>query len=242
MAISQPSSESEEAAWRKLAPSVSFLRECFEYSQAVDRIVPDILDELCSQVSDYDLGKTDRNRGLARLLADLMQDAFAFDMLKASFPGIQNDFSYYRRTLSRMSNCQDPAIAGSIVPQDISNHMSLFYAYHNPMVRTVVDSASRFARESHNEALVLECISALAAGSFNTVTRHKADSKKSEQLCMLVLVTCYILYDWISPQGINNTQFAIDSKSVLGLAKQHRLVEETSAYIVLCANCKTPLR
>ncbi|KAJ1997180.1 hypothetical protein GGI04_005500, partial [Coemansia thaxteri] len=81
-AISKPTPENEEAAWRKIGPSVMLLKECFEHSQSLDRIIPDILDELCSQVNDYDIGKTDRNRGLARLLADLMQNAFEFDLLK----------------------------------------------------------------------------------------------------------------------------------------------------------------
>ncbi|KAJ1943633.1 hypothetical protein GGF37_002559, partial [Kickxella alabastrina] len=82
VAISQPTEENEEAAWRKICPSAALLLKCFEYAQDIDRIIPTILEELCTQVSDQDLGKTDRNRGLARLLADLMQNAFTFDALK----------------------------------------------------------------------------------------------------------------------------------------------------------------
>ncbi|KAJ2465580.1 hypothetical protein GGI02_004651, partial [Coemansia sp. RSA 2322] len=213
-AISKPTPENEEAAWRKIGPSVMLLKECFEHSQSLDRIIPDILDELCSQVNDYDIGKTDRNRGLARLLADLMQNAFEFDLLKE-------------------------AIVSNVIPQDVSNRMTLFYAYHNPMVKTVVESASQFAKDSRNEQLVLDCISALAAGSFNTVKQGKADSPESERLCVLVLATCCILYDWISPSGIGGEQSSIDSKAVLNLASEHTLADSTSADKVIRTNCKT---
>ncbi|KAJ2056184.1 hypothetical protein GGH13_007625 [Coemansia sp. S155-1] len=117
--------------------------------------------------------------------------------------------------------------------------MSLFYAYHNPMVKTVVDSASQFAKDSRNEPLVLDCISALAAGSFNTVKQGKADGPESERLCVLVLATCCILYDWISPQGIGSAQSSIDVKAVLDMVSEHTLADSTPADKVVRANCRT---
>ncbi|KAJ2182330.1 hypothetical protein GGF45_000906 [Coemansia sp. RSA 551] len=168
-----------------------------------------------------------------------MQNAFAFDALKASIPAIQNDFSYYRRTLSRSAQTQDADIARYIIPHDVSNQMSLFYAYHNPMVRTVIDSATKFAQESGNEQIVLDCLSALAAGSASTVKHARADSAKSERMCMLVLVTCCILYDWISPKGVSDAQSGIDAKAALDLVSERTLVDSTPADKVLRANCRT---
>ncbi|KAJ1730421.1 hypothetical protein LPJ61_003016 [Coemansia biformis] len=238
-AITQRTPESEEAAWRKIGPSVSLLRECFELAQGVERIVPGILDELCSHGGDEGPGRTDRNRGLARLLADLMQNAFEFDALKASIPAIQNDFSYYRRTLARIANCQEAEIAQYSMPQDVSNQMSLFYAHHNPMVRTVVDSATRFARDSSNGPAVLDCLAALAAGSLSTIKRKRAGGAASEQTCVLVLVTCCVLYDWIAPQGICGAQSGIDAKAVLAVVGGRPVVGTTAADKVLRANCLT---
>ncbi|KAJ2184817.1 hypothetical protein EV181_004179, partial [Coemansia sp. RSA 532] len=204
MAISQPTQENEEAAWRKVGPSVALLRECFEFAQSVEKVIPDVLEELSSHADDADPQRADRNRGLARLLADLMQNAFAFDALKAD-------------------------IARYIIPHDVSNQMSLFYAYHNPMVRTVIDSATKFAQESGNQQIVLDCLSALAAGSASTVKHARADSAKSERMCMLVLVTCCILYDWISPKGVSDAQSGIDAKAALDLVSERTLVDSTPA-------------
>ncbi|KAJ2817275.1 hypothetical protein IWW50_006224, partial [Coemansia erecta] len=239
MAISEPTQENEEAAWRKIGPSVILLRECFELAQSVEKVIPDVLDELANHANDDDPGRADRNRGLARLLADLMQNAFAFDALKASIPAIQNDFSYYRRTLSRSAQTQDPEIARYIIPQDVSNHMSLFYAAYNPMVKTVIDSAIKYAQESGNEQVVLDCLAALAAGSANTVKHSRADSAKSERMCVLVLVTCCVLYDWISPKGVSDAQSGIDAKAALSLISERTLVDSTPADKVLRANCRT---
>ncbi|KAJ2287718.1 hypothetical protein IWW55_006659 [Coemansia sp. RSA 2706] len=215
----------------------------------VEKVIPDVLDELCNHAGDGDAGRAEKNRGLARLLADMMQNAFAFDALKASIPAIQNDFSYYRRTLSRISQSQDVSILAEArqyaqiarysIPHDISNQMSLFYAYHNPMVKTVVDSATQFAKDSGNEQVVLDCLSALAAGSFSTVKNGRADSAKSERLCVLVLVTCCVLYDWISASGVGSAQSGIDVEAALSLISQRSLVDSTSADKVLRANCRT---
>ncbi|KAJ1820884.1 hypothetical protein LPJ56_001266 [Coemansia sp. RSA 2599] len=128
------------------------------------------------------------------------------------------------------------SIAGSVIPQDVSNHMSLFYAYHNPMAKAVVDSASKFARESQTEALVLNTVSTLAAGSFNTLKQSRADSSESEQLCVFVLVTCCVLYDWISTDGISSPRSTIDIKAVTAVVSGYELVENTSADNVLQAN------
>ncbi|KAJ1860657.1 hypothetical protein LPJ73_001291 [Coemansia sp. RSA 2703] len=236
-AISQPTVENEEAAWRKICPSAALLRQCYDYAQSIDRIIPSILEELCGQVNDHDLGRTDRNRGLARLLADLMQNAFTFDALKASVdPG--NPKRPFLLPSHAGTHAQEK-IARSVIPQDVSNHMSLFYAYHNPMVKAVVDSASQFAKESRTEALVLNALSTLAAGSFNTLKQSKADSAESEQLCVFVLVTCCVLYDWISESGISSPQSTIDIRAVAATVSGSTLVENTTADSILRANCRT---
>ncbi|KAJ2225676.1 hypothetical protein IWW45_007771 [Coemansia sp. RSA 485] len=137
-----------------------------------------------------------------------------------------------------MVRSENESIARSVIPQDVSNHMSLFYAYHNPMAKAVVDSASNFAKESHTEALVLNTVSTLAAGSFNTLKQSKADSSESEQLCVFVLVTCCVLYDWISADGINSPQSTIDIKAVTGVVSGYKLVESTNADNILQTNFK----
>lgn len=66
-------------------------------------------------------------------------------------PAIQNDFSYYRRTLTRHRIMQDMDADTSSHQQDLNNdlanRMSLFYANATPMLRVLSDATSRFVAE-----------------------------------------------------------------------------------------------
>lgn len=57
-------------------------------------------------------------------------------------PGIQNDFSYYRRTLNRMKlSKKDTNIK---IRDELANRMSLFFAYPTPMMKVLSDSTAKF--------------------------------------------------------------------------------------------------
>jgi hypothetical protein len=65
-------------------------------------------------------------------------------------PEMQNDFSYYRRTMSRQSLAFGIAtndtsiITDVIVPVDLANTISLFYASPTPMLAAVTTSTASF--------------------------------------------------------------------------------------------------
>lgn len=63
-------------------------------------------------------------------------------------PAIQNDFSYYRRTIARqrMSTSDDGGEAME-VNTELANRMSLFYAHATPMLRVLSDAVSHFVSE-----------------------------------------------------------------------------------------------
>lgn len=60
-------------------------------------------------------------------------------------PAIQNDFSYYRRTLTRASLArQDSNEKDLIVGNELANRMSLFYAHATPMLRVLSNATISF--------------------------------------------------------------------------------------------------
>jgi hypothetical protein len=62
-------------------------------------VLQKLLQALCSE----DPRETLHNKqALAKQFAEVLQFTLKFDELKMSNPAIQNDFSYYRRTLNRM--------------------------------------------------------------------------------------------------------------------------------------------
>ena len=63
-------------------------------------------------------------------------------------PAIQNDFSYYRRTIARQRMCStDDAGDPMEVNTELANRMSLFYAHATPMLRVLSDAVSQFVLE-----------------------------------------------------------------------------------------------
>jgi hypothetical protein len=102
--------------------------------------------------------------------AEILDFVLKFDDLKMNNPAIQNDFSYYRRTLNRrrmedtdqmlsddptqQGQCLEPKISRPVLSNELANRMSLFYAQATPMLKVLSDTTSKFVHE--NSALPVE--------------------------------------------------------------------------------------
>lgn len=76
-------------------------------------------------------------------------------------PAIQNDFSYYRRTVSRQRVLRDGEEALMRVPEvssEVANWMSMFFAQATPMLRALSDATSRFVLEVSETSSVVQHI------------------------------------------------------------------------------------
>lgn len=66
-------------------------------------------------------------------------------------PAIQNDFSYFRRIMSRrgMNNASTiiDYTEGQFISTELANKMSLFYAEATPMLKTLSDATTKFVSE-----------------------------------------------------------------------------------------------
>jgi len=66
-------------------------------------------------------------------------------------PDIQNDFSYFRRTMSRrnlnMASVGVDYDEGKCVSTELANEMSLFYAEATPMLKTLTSATSSFVQK-----------------------------------------------------------------------------------------------
>lgn len=62
-------------------------------------------------------------------------------------PAIQNDFSYYRRTVSRQQ-ISGQGLNLSSISSDLANRMSLFYAHATPMLKVLSEATSRFVEDN----------------------------------------------------------------------------------------------
>jgi len=201
-AISNPSPQTEEDAWNGLCPSAVKLKKYYEFSQRIEDIFPRILYVLCNGNIIQNL---ERYQATTRKLADLLNFVLQFDDLKMTNPSIQNDFSYYRRLLSRVKNNHKINKQNVPVNDELANRMSLFYAYSTPMFKAITDSTLAFVSPSSKSnisaAQVGECLSLITYICYNAVSKYRVQSQPMISFCLRVMVGCIILFDHIDPEG-----------------------------------------
>lgn len=226
MAISHPKDESEQSkAWDAVCPLVTKLKAFYDYSSEVEGMLPRILQELCQE----DPASTLENKqALAKQCAEILSFVLKFDDLKMNNPAIQNDFSYYRRTLSRLK-MQDPTSDDSaVVNNEEANRMSLFYAYPTPMLRCVSEATTKFVSE--NKAIPIENTTNCLA-MMSSICRIMAETPAyyerfteadTLQFCQRVMVASVILYDHVHLVGAFKKGSQIEIKATIKVLKMHQ--------------------
>jgi len=138
-AITKPTPEIEEEAWREVLPSVEQMKEFYDFSLELDSCFPKLLSSLCHTDPKQNIIN---QQALAKEMADVFNFVLRFDDLKMANPGLQNDFSYYRRTLNRKKITKSDA--NVTIKDELANRMSLFFAYPTPMLNVVNESMAKF--------------------------------------------------------------------------------------------------
>lgn len=221
-AISSPTPETEQAAWQSLAPSVGKLKEFYEYSAVLEQNIPLLLTVLTKNDVSSNLEKY---QALTKLLADILHFVFAFDDLKMTNPNVQNDFSYYRRTLSRMKMGRGGGDggegSGAILQDELANRMSLFYAYPTPMFRCVAEATATFVNKNSNVTQVSDCLSGIAGVCYNAVAKFRVTSAEDVAFCLRVMVASVVLFDHVHPAGAFVKGAPINVKATVRVVREH---------------------
>ncbi|KAK4518786.1 uncharacterized protein ATC70_009009 [Mucor velutinosus] len=207
-AIAKPTPENESRAWDAVSPTVDILRDIYDYSADLQEGLPKLLSVLCQGDVSKNL---ERNQGLAKLFAELLDFVFEFDHLKMRSPTLQNDFSYYRRMLQRgrysSQGGQDgddnsvSDLRSAMIEDNQANRISLFIAYPTPMLKCIIDTTTKFVNNNRLQKSVGDWLAALWATCFNTVSKKRNQNPEISAFCMKVMVVSIILYDHIDPNG-----------------------------------------
>ncbi|XP_078255409.1 CYFIP-related Rac1 interactor A isoform X2 [Rhinoraja longicauda] len=167
----------------------------------------------------------EREQALAKQFAEILHFTLRFDELKMKNPAIQNDFSYYRRTISRNRINNMHFDSENEVNNEMANRMSLFYAEATPMLKTLSDATTKFVSE--NKTLPIEnttdCLSTMASicKVMLETPEYKSRFTNDETLlfCMRVMVGVIILYDHVHPVGAFAKTSKIDMKGCIKVLK-----------------------
>jgi len=210
--------DTEKAAWDSILPAVETLQEFYEFSTEIEKIYPKLLTALFGvQQTDASLkNNLEGQQALAKQLADIFDFALRFDDAKMINPSIQNDFSYYRRSLSRMKLNNK---AGDIkIKDELANRMSLFFAYPTPMMKVLTDTTVGFLNNPDctiNKGQVVTGFSLMANVCLDMVEKAKFKTAKTNMFCLRAMTGSIVMVDHLDELGAFHRKSAINIKGAV---------------------------
>jgi len=217
-AITTPGEETENAAWEAVLPAVDQLQQFYEFSLELEQCFPKLLVALCKNDPKSKLSSM---QSLAKQLADIFEFVLRFDDAKMVNPAIQNDFSYYRRTLNRMKlSKKDTNIK---IRDELANRMSLFFAYPTPMMKVLSETTAKFLSTDASvpRENVTSALATLANVCHDMVAEKKFTQEHYNMLSLRAMVGSIILYDHISEQGAFVKKSPINVKGCIQVLKNY---------------------
>jgi hypothetical protein len=218
-AITSPSTENEDAAWSAVLPCVDRLKDFYDYSLELEQCVPKLLTALCKENPANTLQE---NQALAKLLANLFDFVLRFDDLKMTNPAIQNDFSYYRRTLNRLklSKTQDRQVT---IKDDLANRMSLFYAYPTPMMKCLGETTQKYlsSNPKMNDSVHLT-LATFTNACNSMVVNRRFESEQTYLFCLRAMTAAIVLYDHVHPVGAFHRRSPVNIKGCVLTLKNYK--------------------
>jgi len=202
-AITTPGPETEKAAWDALLPAVETLQEFYEFSTEIEKVYPRLLHQLFGAGENANLKQSlEGQQALAKQLADIFDFALRFDDAKMINPAIQNDFSYYRRSLSRMRLNNK---GGDIkIKDELANRMSLFFAYPTPMMKVLTDTTVNYLNSVDckiDKTQVVGGFSMMANVCLDMVEKAKFKNTKTNMFCLRGMTGAIVLVDHLDEFG-----------------------------------------
>jgi len=218
-AITNPGPETEDAAWEAVLPAVDQLQQFYDFSIELEQCFPKLLVALCKNDPRAQLSS---HKALAKQLADVFDFVLHFDDSKMGNPAIQNDFSYYRRTLNRMKlSKKDINIR---IRDELANRMSLFFAYPTPMMKVLSETTAKFLTTDTSvpREHVTSALATLANVCHDMVQGEKFTQESYNMLSLRAMVGSIILYDHVSEQGAFVKKSLINIKGCINVLKNYQ--------------------
>ena len=224
-AIAKPTEENEAAAWEALQPLVLKLRTFYDFSKALDAMAPKIL-KVLSESGEGQMNiveRLDDHQALVKQFAKLLDFVLRFDECKMTTPAVQNDFSYYRRTVSRNKSLFQP-----IVPLDVGNSMSLFFAHATPMLNALSGVVSEFFAAENNAVETLSVMAKVCQRMLDAPELKKRLIRRedTEPFILRVMTAAVILYDHVDPKGAFVKGASVDVKGCVRTLREYKTSNE----------------
>jgi hypothetical protein len=215
-ALNDPGPKTEQAAWKAVSKAVDKLYEFYKFSLTLEKAWPMLMDAESAQDQPDCLRA---NVALAKQVALLFDFVFHFDEAKMINPAIQNDFSYYRRVLSRMKNANKDEKAKVKVDEELANKMSFFFAYPTPMMKVIIDATTDFDKSARPR--LIAGLSNIANLSLRMLEQDDESTKSNSMLFLCAMTGCIILVDHLHDDGAFHAKSPVRIKQGITALKNH---------------------
>jgi len=208
-AINRPTADNERLVWDRLIPSIEHLHMIYDYGYEILRAASTLLSTLCRPGNSLE-----NQTALAKQLCDLFNFVLQFDDKKMMNPHVNNDFSYYRRSLPKQKATGfKPTIA-----DDAANKMSLFYAYPTPMMNLLSSQLVVDGMGVSKEDIIM------GLGSFANVCADMVNKgifpdRDLNLYCLRAMTATIILIDHLNDEGVFCRRSPVNIKSAIVLLK-----------------------
>ncbi len=215
-ALSSPSDlPKQEAAFQALKPNVVKIAEFYDKSAEVASAVPKIL----SKLSPPDAITNDPCLALAFI--ELLCALNACDQAKMSTPGLQNDFSFYRRSVGKFPG-------DAPVSETQANQVSMWIANAAPVVTAAATTLSKDCKKDPTYAVTLTKIANMCAW---ITARDGGAAMEDKDKLMIAMSTAMILHDRSTGRGVFVKDTGLHLKKCVSVLAGHG-----SPVAVMCKN------
>jgi len=199
-------------------PAVDQLQEFYDFSLELEASFPKLLVALCKNEPKDSLAN---QQALAKQLADVFDFVLRFDDAKMVNPAIQNDFSYYRRTLNRMKlSKKDLNIK---IRDELANRMSLFFAYPTPMMKVLSETTVKFLSSDSTVPRdnVTNALATMSNVCQDMVFKKKFEADSTNMFCLRAMTGAIILFDHLHASGAFVKKSPINIKGCINVLKSY---------------------
>eukprot|EP00608_Synchroma_pusillum_P000975 CAMPEP_0198427438 /NCGR_PEP_ID=MMETSP1452-20131203/5912_1 /TAXON_ID=1181717 /ORGANISM="Synchroma pusillum, Strain CCMP3072" /LENGTH=302 /DNA_ID=CAMNT_0044147815 /DNA_START=64 /DNA_END=972 /DNA_ORIENTATION=- len=182
----QKDEQAQLTAFDAISPNIKTIQSFHTAAEELARRIMALLPRL-NAVAQFQ-----QDPNAARALGELLLFMYEFDGCKMQTPDLQNDFSFYRRVLSKASQHRTPPVT-----EAEANVVSMFIAQAVPLTASV---ATVMVNENADPTPVAK-LANLCCG----MVQRSATSGEGERLKVLtVMVACIVLYDRVNRAGAFN--------------------------------------
>eukprot|EP00516_Mucochytrium_quahogii_P013564 CAMPEP_0203802028 /NCGR_PEP_ID=MMETSP0100_2-20121128/11770_1 /ASSEMBLY_ACC=CAM_ASM_000210 /TAXON_ID=96639 /ORGANISM=" , Strain NY0313808BC1" /LENGTH=299 /DNA_ID=CAMNT_0050709027 /DNA_START=634 /DNA_END=1529 /DNA_ORIENTATION=- len=194
-AMKHPNDDAIRAeSFQGMFPNIKAIKGFYELSQKVDLCAGDMLKYILHQ-DGTPMDTVTAEPALVTRFALLLEAIFIFDWAKMKQPAVQNDFSFYRRELSK--NVNNPNIP---VDDTMASVISMFVAQAGPMLSSLSNSLILLSKSLPSIAPFLGDFINVCNANAQQYRKTPSNNEVVETL-YLAMVVAIVLYDKIDSLG-----------------------------------------